>query len=134
MWRSLKSGILWILILAVSLSLSLPLESKAFFGTGSGSSSSSKPSKSKPSGSKSAKTDPTSAPGDKLSTTLDTYIDQKSANKSYGATSTLQLNSRNKQIKQGLIKFDTSRIASSDKVTSAKLWVYVASKGRSTTS
>jgi TGF-beta propeptide len=126
MWSSFKSGKLWILFLAVFLFLYGPIQSQAFFGFGSssgGGSSSSKP-----------KTDPTSQPGDKITTTLDTFIDQKSANKSYGSTTTLQLNSKSRQIKQGLVKFDTSRIPKGDKVTKARLWFYVAGKGKSATS
>lgn len=126
MWSSFKSGKLWILFLAAFLFLYEPIQSQAFFGVGSssgGGSSSSKP-----------KTDPTSQPGDKITTTLDTFIDQKSANKSFGSTTTLKLNSRSKQIKQGLIKFDTSGIPKGDTVTKAKLWFYVAGKGKSATS
>jgi len=124
MWSSLKSGKLWILFLAAFLFLYEPIQSQAFFSlrpsSGGGGSSSSKP-----------KTDPASQPGDKLTTTLDTYIDQRSANRSYGTTSTLPLTSRSRQVKQGLIKFDTSRIPKGDTVTKAKLWFYVSGKGKS---
>ena len=123
MWSSIKSGKLWILFLAAFLFLYEPIQSQAFFSlrpSSGGGSSSSKP-----------KTDPASQPGDKITTTQDTYIDQKSANKSYGSTTTLKLNSRSRQVKQGLIRFDTSKIPAGDTVTNAKLWFYVSGKGKS---
>lgn len=73
-------------------------------------------------------------PGDKISINLDTFIDQRSANRSYGSSSTILLNSRKRQEKQGLIKFDISRIPQGNRVTKAKLWIYVAKKGRSASS
>lgn len=140
MRRSIKASV--ILILILSISLSIPFRSRAertlsTIGNSSSNSSNlsiSSRSTRSPASSSTPTTNPSSAPGDKITTKMDTYIDQKSPNTSYGASSTLQINSTNNQIKQGLIKFDVSTIPTGDTVTSAKLWVYVYNKGSSNNS
>lgn len=140
MRRSIKASV--ILILILSISLFIPFRSRAertLSTIGSSSSNSTNVSissrSSRTTGSSSTPaTNPSSAPGDKITTKIDTYIDQKNPNTSYGTSSTLQINSTINQIKQGLIKFDVSAIPTGDTVTSAKLWVYVYQKGSSNNS
>lgn len=117
---------LYMLVLSTVLYLCGPMTSYAFFyyGGGSGSGSSSK----------APTVNPASAPGVKLSSIQDTYIDQRKANKSFGSNSTILLSSRNRQVKQGLMKFNTSGIPKGSIVTKAKVWVYVSRKSGSKSS
>ncbi|MEW6146285.1 MAG: DNRLRE domain-containing protein, partial [Thermodesulfobacteriota bacterium] len=117
---------IYILLLGAVMSLCGPLASQAFFSPSPGSgSSSSNPAPTR---------NPSTSAGDKLSSIQDTYVDQRKVNNSYGSSSSLQLNSKNKQIKQGLMKFDISRIPSGSEVTKAQLWIYVSKKSRTSSS
>lgn len=63
-----------------------------------------------------------------LSTSQDTYINNRKSNKSYSSDKYIRVRDSRRNQRQGLIKFDLPNIAEGSVIEKAELWLYVAYK------